>query len=171
MTRWQADLHREDLANLYLTANSCQRGTAYDDYQHFLGRLTEHMRLVGFDLVVAESRETVGMAYGAPLDRPGTFWRHFVGDLPGTIDNLTAQGQAFAVLELMVLPAYRRLGIAGRLLTTLLNRSGLKLATALVPPDNRIAHAAYRAWGWAGIGRLRLPDGPPAYDVLAIRMP
>ncbi|GAA0463241.1 hypothetical protein GCM10010361_28900 [Streptomyces olivaceiscleroticus] len=171
MTRWQADLHRAELATLHLVGNTWRHGTAYDEYRNFLTRLSEHAGLTGFDLILAENTETVGMAYGARLDRSGAFWRHFADDLPDALDVLTAQGQVFAVLELMVLPAYRRQGIARRLLSSLLDRSGSELATALVSPDNEAGHAAYLAWGWARIGRLGPPDGTSPYDVLVAQVP
>ncbi|MGW8379393.1 hypothetical protein [Streptomyces sp. ODS28] len=158
MTRWQAEAHRELMADMYVAACPAPGGTHFENRGAFLARLYRDLQQPGFDLVVADGISALGYGYGFRLRRDGTWWNGYAGELPPLLGQLTACGRVFALGELVVLPQNRRGRIATRIVESLLARSGALLATALVAPDNAAAQAACAAWGWKPIGRL-LPAG------------
>ncbi|WP_405583774.1 GNAT family N-acetyltransferase [Streptomyces sp. NBC_01190] len=163
LSRWQAEQQRDDVADVYIEAYHGPIGQEFHLRQAFLDRFDRDSRRTGFDMVAASDRATVAAAYGFQLDRSDNWWRSFTGNAPPRLEELTASGQVFAVAELMVLPAYRRQGVAGKLLDQLLLRSEATLATALVDPHSAAAGAALRALGWTYIGDVRPgPAGSPA---------
>lgn len=165
MSRWQAEQQQEAVADVFVEAYHGSPGEEFRDRQAFLRRFTADTRRPGFDMVVASERRMTGAAYGFALDRSDNHWRDLTGELPSQIEELTASGQVFALAELMVLPAFRRQGIATRLMSQLLLRSDAALVTALVPADGDAAHSALGAWGWTRVGDVR-PAGPstPAFQ-------
>ncbi|MFC5719650.1 GNAT family N-acetyltransferase [Streptomyces gamaensis] len=189
LSRWQAEQHREQLADLhvaaYATDSPCLSGrTAHaggrqpaaaapaEEPFHgraaFLRRLAGHSVRPGFDLVVADGGGVVGCAYGFPLERQSGRWRGFVGPVPEHLAELTLAGRVFAVAELMVLPRLRRRGIGRRLHDQLLAGSDAALAALVLDPDHAggaPAHAACRAWGWSPAGRFRPAERGPELEV------
>ena len=164
LSRWQADGDREELADLHVTAYEEPPGEEYRDRERFLARLAQDVQRPGFDMVAADDEdgdddEPAGVAYGYPLHRDGSWWRGFVGLLPDEVEELTASGKVFAVAELMVLPELRRRGIGGRLQERLLAAADAELAVVLLDPDNTVAQAAFRSWGWGELGELRPGTG------------
>lgn len=166
LTRWQADRHREQLADLYVAAYTTHRGNDFENRAHFLARLARDVRRPDFDLVMAQGVSSLGYGYGFRISRDGAWWRGFVGTLPGILGEFTACGQVFALAEILVLPSHRRAHVATRIVKALLGNSDAVVATALVPRDNRVAHAAFHALGWAAAGHLKHADGGALLDVL-----
>src|SRR5579884_1879738 len=120
LSRWQADANREALADLFVEAYEEPPGEEFRNRGGFLERLSDHVQRPGFDLLLAEDGPPVGCVYGFPLHRDGSWWHDFDGTLPEDIEELTASGRVFAVVELMVRPRYRRAGTATRLVSRLL---------------------------------------------------
>ena len=180
MSRWQAEQQREDVADVYVEAYHGTAGEEFSHRQDFLRRFADDARRPGFDMVVASERRMNGAAYGFRLDRADDWWREFTGSPPAQLEELTASGQVFALAELMVLPSYRRQGIATKLMNQLLLRSNAALATALVGPasddgfgssDSATAAAALAAWGWTRIGELGPGRGAAARQVWSRTLP
>ncbi|WP_327695630.1 GNAT family N-acetyltransferase [Streptomyces sp. NBC_00459] len=176
LSRWQADGDREELADLYVAAYEEPPGEEYRNRERFLARLAEDVQRPGFDMVAADDQdgdddEPAGMAYGYPLHRDGSWWRGFVGVVPDKAEELTASGKVFVVGDLMVLPEHRRRGIGSRLQERLLAAGDAELAVVLLDPDNAGARAAFRAWGWEGLGELRPGTGDAVLQVLARALP
>lgn len=166
MSRWQAEQQREAVADVYVEAYRGVPGEEFRDRQDFLRRFADSTQRPGFDMVVASERRMTGAAFGFVLDRADGWWQDFSGSLPAGLDleELTASGQVFALAELMVVPAYRRQGIATKLLDQLLLRSDAALASALAGADGGAAGSAFRAWGWTPIGDLpATPARPPLH--------
>ncbi|MBD0739023.1 GNAT family N-acetyltransferase [Streptomyces sp. CBMA29] len=158
MSRWQAEQQREAVADVYVEAYRGVPGQEFHDREDFLRRFAEATRRPGFDMIVASERRLTGVAYGYVLDRADGWWRDFTvagtdgaGPHGTDIEELTASGQVFALAELMVVPAYRRQGIATGLLDQLLLRSDAALVTVLTAPDADAVHAL-RAWEWTCLG-------------------
>ncbi|MEV0262561.1 GNAT family N-acetyltransferase [Streptomyces sp. NPDC050617] len=154
LTRWQADQQREAVADLYGAAYRGVTGQEFHDRRGFLDRFEEDVKRPGFDMVIAGGAGLAGCVYGFPPDRDGEFWKGFRGGVSHEIEELTALGRVFAIAELMVLPAFRRNGVATRLQEQLLARSTAQLVTVLVEPSNIPARTAYRSWGWTKFGEL-----------------
>jgi ribosomal protein S18 acetylase RimI-like enzyme len=57
----------------------------------------------------------------------------------------------------MVLPGFRRGGVATRLVEQLLVRTDAALVAVRVDPANEGALAALRSWGWTRLGALNAP--------------
>ncbi|MGW8376898.1 hypothetical protein [Streptomyces sp. ODS28] len=170
MTRWQADQWREELADLSLAAYSPRGLTLFDHRPGFLVRLERHLLTSGFALVIAQNAEPAGCCYGVPACREGAWWEGFAGPLPHELEMLTALGRVFEVAELMVLPEYRRAGLALRMLDMLLAETAAAVAVARVPHDDVVAREVWRAARWTRLGRFREAGGAPSDEVYVRRL-
>ncbi|MER5946599.1 hypothetical protein ABT127_11095 [Streptomyces sp. NPDC001904] len=150
LTRWQAEQQRQDVADMYVTAYRGAAGAEYSDRGGFLRRFERNVGHDGFDMTVADASGLVGCGYGYRLDRDGAWWADYPVEVSPQTEELTASGRVFALTELMVLPGYRRQGVATRLGELLLSRHSHDLVVAGVDPD--VASAGFRdllrAWGW-----------------------
>ncbi|WP_327235483.1 GNAT family N-acetyltransferase [Streptomyces sp. NBC_01317] len=163
LSRWQAEQQREDVADVYVEAYHRVHGEEFHDRQEFLRAFAEDVQRTGFDMVVASGGgKPTAHAYGFLLDRAGEWWRGLDVDVPWDIEELTVSGQVFALAELMVLPAYRRGGVATRMVEQLLLRTDAALVTLRVDPANEAAVGALRSWGWTRLGAAT----PPAAAVV-----
>lgn len=159
LNRWQAEQQREDLADLYLECSAVEPGEEYARREDFVERLVSDARHPGFDMLVAETATLVGFVFGVPVDRDGSWWDGFVGQLPGEVEQLTASGHVFALTELVVHPYVRGHGVAGQLQARLLGDHQASLGTTLVQQADHAAYAAFQSWGWQEIGEVhRAPD-------------
>ena len=82
LNRWQAEGLREDLADLYVESSVTPPGEEFRGRQEFLRRLTDGVKLPGFDMLVAEARSLTGCVFGFPVPRDGSWWEGFDGPLP-----------------------------------------------------------------------------------------
>lgn len=153
LSRWQGEQQQESLADEFIETYQRSHGTEYADRQAFLQSFNRAFSRDGFDMVVAGSGgRTAGHAYGYLIDRAGGWWRGLGSDLPWDAEELTVSGQVFALAELTVRPSFRRMGVAGRLLQQLLERTDAALAVTRVAPGNSGAAAALPSWGWERLG-------------------
>jgi len=158
LSRWQAEQQREDVADVYVEAYHRVHGEEFHDRQEFLRAFAEDVQRTGFDMVVASGGgKPAAHAYGFLLDRAGEWWRGLDEGVPWDIEELTVSGQVFALAELMVLPAYRRGGVATRMVEQLLLRTDAALVTVRVDPANEAALGALRSWGWTRLGAVTAP--------------
>ena len=162
----QAAAHTEDVQALHAEVY----GEQPDD--GFARRFQVLRRQPGFAL--AEARHggyLVGYAFGVPLRPSTSWWRHLTTPLP---DEVTTEhpGRTFALVELVVRPAWRRQGIAGALHDLILEHRPEERATLTVPPTATPAQNAFRKWGWRKIARTQDDrPGSPVSDVLVIPLP
>jgi GNAT superfamily N-acetyltransferase len=163
LSRWQADREREAVADLYVEAYRGTAGEEFHDREEYLRRLGDHVERTGFELVTASAAGVLaGSVYGYRAERTDEWWYGLHGELPPTMAELTAAGRAFVMTELMVLPSFRRRGIATRLQEHLLTPSGIALAVTLIDQDDMPARAALGSWGWESLGKITpSPDRPP----------
>jgi GNAT superfamily N-acetyltransferase len=163
LSRWQADREREAVADLYVEAYRGTAGEEFHNRQGYLRRLGEHVERTGFELVIAGAAGTlVGSVYGYRAERTDEWWHGLHGELPPGMAELTASGRVFVMTELMVLPSFRRRGIATRLQDHLLTPSGIALAVTLIDQDDVPARGALSSWGWESLGKITpTPDRPP----------
>lgn len=104
LNRWQAEGLREDLADLYVESTTTPPGEEFRGRQEFLRRLADGVKRPGFDMLVAEARSLTGCVFGVPVPRDGSWWQGFGGPLPQNLEQLTASGHVFAILETVVHP-------------------------------------------------------------------
>ncbi|MCT9079171.1 hypothetical protein [Streptomyces fulvoviolaceus] len=168
LNRWQAEGLREDLADLYVESSVTPPGDEFRGRQEFLRRLEHDVQLPGFDMLVAEAEGLTGCVSGIPVPRDGSWWQGFDGPLPQNLEQLTASGHVFAVLETVVHPHQHALGLARRLQERLLADHQSSLGVTLVDRSARSAWAAFRDWGWQEAGRIQRPPGPTALHVLVL---
>lgn len=159
LSRWQAEQQREDVADVYVEAYRRVQGEEFNDREAFLETFAEDVQRPGFDMVVGGKAGggPSAYAYGFLLDRDGEWWRGLRQDVPWDVEELTVSGQVFALAELMVLPQFRRSGVATRLVEQLLVRTEAALVTVRVDPANEAAVGALRSWGWTRLGALSAP--------------
>ncbi|GAA2125247.1 GNAT family N-acetyltransferase [Streptomyces synnematoformans] len=113
----------------------------------------------GFACVVGyEEQEPVGFAYGAPF-AAGRWWKG--SDLPTGYT-----GPSFALSELMVLPGWRKTGVAARLHDALLGRRTEPRATLLVDVTHPRVQALYESWGYEKIGEQKPFADSPVFAVM-----
>ena len=158
LNRWQAEGLREDLADLYVESSAAEPGEEFHDRQKFLHRLAYDVKLPGFDMLVAEAQSLTGCVLGFPVPRDGSWWQGFEGPLPQNLEQLTASGHVFAILETVVHPHQHAHGLARRLQERLLADHQASLGVTLVDQSDLPARAALGAWGWQEAGQiLRAP--------------
>ncbi|MFB7675381.1 GNAT family N-acetyltransferase [Kitasatospora purpeofusca] len=121
-------------------------------------------RRPGFSCVVSYAgREPTGFAYGAPLAAGREWWR-------GLLDPAPAPAVTFGVSELMVRPAWRGQGLAGRLHDALLEDRPEELVCLLAEADQPRARARCESRGYRPVGPTRPVAGSPAYTVMLRRL-
>ncbi|MEU1601828.1 GNAT family N-acetyltransferase [Micromonospora matsumotoense] len=160
----------EQLVDLYLEVHAGDGGFYSAD--RYRRQLSAHRQRAGWVLITATlGEELIGYVYGFPLAPDTRWWDGIEEPVPaGFIDE---DGQrTFAICELLVLAAWRRQGVARALHDDLLGSRQEERMTLLARPDNGPAQAAYRAWGWQTVTRLRpgWPDAP-LFDVLTYDSP
>ncbi|WP_371528046.1 hypothetical protein OG302_20130 [Streptomyces sp. NBC_01283] len=159
LTRWQAEQQREAVADVYVEAYEGDAGAEYRDRQGFLRLFESTVQRPDFDMVVADAGGLVGCLYGYRAARTGDWWEGFRGVLPPEVEERTASGRVFVLTELMVVPAYRRQGVSGRLRTLLLVRHATDLVVAVIKRDEDLGREVLRSWGWTKLGEFD-PVGP-----------
>ncbi len=128
----------------------------------FVTRTTGQAVRPGFVLVTAHSGDDwCGFSFGLPFG-VGRWW---AGALEGEAPRDVVAGGKFAVIELVVLPAARGVGLATELMTAVLDGRPEPWATLLADQEGK-ARSIYARWGWTQAGIARpAPDVPPL-DVL-----
>ncbi|MFF4503883.1 hypothetical protein [Streptomyces sp. NPDC001401] len=168
LNRWQAEGLREDLADLYVESSTTPPGEEFRGRQEFLHRLADGVKLPGFDMLVAEARSLTGCVFGIPVPRDGSWWQGFDGPLPQNLEQLTASGHVFAILETVVHPHQYARGLARRLQERLLADHQASLGVTLVDQSDRSARAGLEAWGWQEAGLVHRLPGPTTLRLLVL---
>jgi len=168
LNRWQAEGLREDLADLYVESSAASPGEEFHDRQKFLQRLADDVQLPGFDMLVAEAEALTGCVFGFPVPRDGSWWQGFDGPLPQNLEQLTASGHVFAILETVVHPHQHARGLARRLQERLLADHQASLGVTLVDQSDGSTCAAFKAWGWQEVGQVHRSPGPTAVRLLVL---
>ncbi|WP_329267262.1 hypothetical protein [Streptomyces sp. NBC_01451] len=168
LNRWQAEGLREDLADLYVESSDAESGEEFHDRQKFLQRLAEDVKLPGFDMLVAEAETLTGSVCGFSVPRDGSWWQGFDGPLPQNLEQLTASGHVFAILETVVHPHQHARGLARRMQERLLTDHQASLGVTLVDQSARWTLAVLKGWGWQDVGRIERLPGPTTFRVLVL---
>lgn len=168
LNRWQAENLREDLADLYVESSVTAPGEEFRGRQEFLRRLERDVQLPGFDMLVAEAEGLTGCVSGIPVPRDGSWWEGFDGPMPQNLEQLTASGHVFAILETLVHPHQYARGLARRLQERLLADHQASLGVTLVDQSAGSVCAAFRDWGWQEAGQIHRLPGPTALWVLVL---
>jgi ribosomal protein S18 acetylase RimI-like enzyme len=138
----------------------------------FAERFRVQRRQPGYVLAEARSGEyLIGYASGMPLRPSTSWWRNLTTRLP---EEITTEhpGRTFALVDLVVRPAWRRQHIAETLHGLILAGRPEERATLTVPPAAAAAQNAFQKWGWRKVARTRDPgSGAPVSDVLVTALP
>lgn len=138
------------------------------DFSDFADSLPRRAQAPNFRLVIArEHAGAVGFAMGHDLAAGTTWWDGALTPLPPEVTS-EYDGRTFAVIELAVLPDYRRQGYAHALHAHLLAGVRAKRATLLVLPDAIAARQAYESWSYSSIGRVQPYSQSPIYEALLL---
>jgi GNAT superfamily N-acetyltransferase len=168
LDRWGAEAIREELADLSVESYRVVPGAQFSSREEFLARLAEDVQRPGFDMMVAEAAALQGCAYGFPVGRDGAWWEGFSGALPQHLEQLTASGHVFALVEIMVHPHDRDHGLARRLQGQLLAEQHASLGAVLVQEGDHEAYGSFQSWGWQEVGEIRRPTGPPVLRAMVL---
>ncbi|MET9494732.1 GNAT family N-acetyltransferase [Streptomyces sp. NPDC006552] len=167
LTRWQAEQQREVIALVHAAA---YRSTEHRDEgrTEFLRSFEQEVRHDGFDMVVADAGELIGCAYGHRLERNEVGRTDVPAELTMRVKEFPAPGQVFVLTELLVLPAFRRQGVATRLGDLLLSRHDEDLVMTVVEENSPSAgiREVLRAWDWK-----ELPGAEPLSPAVWVRGP
>ncbi|ONI88729.1 GNAT family N-acetyltransferase [Actinosynnema sp. ALI-1.44] len=157
---------REALLSVYREVYADKLEIPFFTVDRFWERLEAYASRDGFLLVTGQLKdELVGYTLGYTLPPGARWWHGFRGDVDPQL--LEEDGKrTFAVNELMVVPAQRRLGYARALHDASLAGRPEQRATLLVRPDNIPARTAYLKWGWDKFGDLQPFDDAPMYEAL-----
>ncbi|MEV5355650.1 hypothetical protein ACIPM2_06750 [Streptomyces sp. NPDC086081] len=144
----------EELGDLYAQTSGGGPWAWNQARSAFLRRLAADLRRPGFELVIAESTELTGCAYGFPVRGDGPWWEGLDGFLPGDVLRTAASGRLFAISVILVPPRVRRenqsrpWNLARRLQRRLLTDHGAALGVMLVSRSDGRTTEALRSWGW-----------------------
>lgn len=162
----------EHLAEIYNAAYGDRWDGKYWSRDNFLrwfgGHLTSHpVRL----FVARTNGVLVGWIYGFRLP-PDTPWFDWLEQpLPDAVAAALSRGRVHVFTELVVLPVFRRRGIAsalyGQLSTTWTEAD---YATMVVLPDNHAAKRLYDRWGWRLIGLKAASGDLPAMEARVLEL-
>ncbi|RBO91350.1 GNAT family N-acetyltransferase [Nocardia puris] len=143
-------------------------GDPFDSPVQFMQRFDNYTNAAGFDLVVAFiAGEPVGQSWGWPLRQTSRWWEGLALDTPDPTFVQEDGSRTFALSEVMVCASHTGRGLGRSLHDELLRTRPEQRATLLVDPDNQLAYAAYRRWGWHRVGTLRPSwENAPTFDVL-----
>ncbi|WP_314147263.1 GNAT family N-acetyltransferase [uncultured Leifsonia sp.] len=118
------------------------------------GVWARHRARPGFDLGVAESDGRVAGIAWAYVGERGQYWTDAVtASLPDDVADRWVGGH-LEIVELIVLPEFRRHGLGTALLTALLARSSAERALLSVNDSALPARSLYRSLGWQELGPL-----------------
>jgi ribosomal protein S18 acetylase RimI-like enzyme len=140
------------------------------EFEHQRASYTGLLKRAGFRLSVARHDGLlVGFAYGAFLPEGGRWWQGMRDPLP---DGFTDESgsRTWQLVDLGVLPDYRRRGIARELTEAVLAGCGAERAVLAVEPQLEGNQRLYRSWGWRQVGSV---DAPPSsindvYDIYVL---
>ncbi len=170
VNRWLAEDMRERLADLYEDSCASAPSEAYRSRSrlNFLSRLSGDIRRPGFAMVIAESEDLAGCAFGFPVRSDGAWWLGFDGALPPSVEQLTESGAVFAITNILVRPTGRRAEVARCLQERLLADHQASLGVTLVDQDDHPALDSLRSWGWQDLGEIRRPTRSTSVAALVL---
>jgi ribosomal protein S18 acetylase RimI-like enzyme len=127
-------------------------GPAFAEWRD--GLWARHRSRDGFHLVIARSGDRVaGLAWAYVGDR-GQYWSDAVAAaIPREAADAWLGGH-LEIVELIVVPEFRRRGVGTALLSTLLDHSSADRALLSVRDSALPARSLYRSLGWTEVGRL-----------------
>lgn len=111
--------------------------------------------------------EPVGMAYGFRLAPQAVWWDQLTEPVPEDMRREDGR-RTFGLMELAVRAPWRRQGIAHLLHNTLIGGTDAERVLLNVHPDNKVAAAAYRAWGYHKVGDAHPWPGAPLHHVMLL---
>lgn len=154
LTRWQAEQQREAMANLFVACHGAGGGGR----EAFLDRFERHVQELDFDMATANTATApAGCLYGFRPERGGAIAEACRDLLPAELVAPAGAGRLFVLTELMVLPEYRRRGVATRLRDLLLSRHADDVVVVAVPHGSASAHEGVRAWSCVKLGEFTTP--------------
>jgi ribosomal protein S18 acetylase RimI-like enzyme len=132
-------------------------------------QLRWHATFVGFTGCIACEATTgrvQGIVYGFS-NQPGQWWRDRVAVALGQSRTRELLDDSFCLMELGVIRAARRQGIAEALVAALLARQPHPQALLSMQSDNKGALAFYQATGWHTVApQMSFGSGFAPYDIL-----
>jgi anti-anti-sigma factor len=153
LSRWQTEAMGEDIADLAVTSVAGTAGEAYHERREVLRRLAVSARHPGFALLVAETTELVGCAYGFPVGEGGSGQREHE-TLQKCIGRLTSCAEFVVLTQFVAHPHPRNRDIARRLQRHLLADRHSPLGVTLLHPADRAGQATFASWGWRNMGEV-----------------
>jgi GNAT superfamily N-acetyltransferase len=154
----------EQLADAYMEGYADDPDIGHSIYARdaFVERTTRQAATQGFVLITAHANDRwAGFSFGMHFPA-GRWW---AGEWEAEQPEEVLSAEKFAVIELVVLPAARGVGIATRLMAAVLADRPEPWATLLADQRGR-ARDMYDRWGWKRVGTVHpVPDVPPL-DVL-----
>ena len=126
----------------------------------------------GFRVVLAlgGTGTPLGFALGHALTPDTDWWDGLLDPVPAQV---TAEhtGRTYAMIEIAVRASHRRAGVGRTLHRALLAGRPEQRATLLSRPEAAPAQAAYAAWGYRCLGRLRPAAEGPVYLAMIRDLP
>ncbi|MFF3460584.1 GNAT family N-acetyltransferase [Streptomyces sp. NPDC002730] len=137
------------------------------DVADFLERFDRERRTPGFRITAADQDGlNVGFTYGYELQSETSWWEGFVDTKPAEAFTREDGHRTFVIMELAVLPAQRRHGLATQMHAKLLDGLQTERVTLAVRPEAEPALTLYKNLGYSLVGHSRPWDDSPLYQVL-----
>lgn len=168
LNRWRAQDRSEALADLFLQHSTPAPEEETRSRDDFRDHLAADIQRPGFTMMVAETDNLVGCAFGFPVRGDGAWWRGFRGTLPRSVSQLAVSDRVFTVSHILVRPHVQDGVLVRRLQERLLGCRQATLGVTALAAEDRAALAAFRAWGWRDLGRIRKPQAAAPLRVLGL---
>ncbi|WP_189986186.1 GNAT family N-acetyltransferase [Streptomyces capoamus] len=156
---------RADLIDVYAEVRAPLLHLPNYQVTAFGERLDRHGGEAGFQAVLAYADgHPIGYAYGNIISHGDRYWQR---TSPTPAEQYTS-GQAFALKEIGVRPAWRGTGTARRIHDALLDTRDEPYVTLMVNAaagDGKV-HDLYRAWGYEDIGHSQPSAASPILTVM-----
>jgi ribosomal protein S18 acetylase RimI-like enzyme len=141
-----------------------------EDVDEFVKGLPRRAGQPAFRSVVAMADgRAVGFAFGHQLAANTRWWQGATSPLPEPMVK-EDEGRTFAIIEIAVVAAYRRRGIAKAMHDALLAGATEERATLLVRPEATPAQTAYERWGYTRVATIRPWPEAPLYDAMLLSL-
>jgi GNAT superfamily N-acetyltransferase len=171
--RRQFSAIRPILVEIYIESYARELTNDFFSQRSFERRLDGHVTMPGWECVIGDLYDRpVGYAYGYSAPRGGSSWRGLRTKVADAVIEETGN-RTFDLCELMVIPRWRKTGIARAIHDELVAHRQEERASLLVDRQHSRVRALYERWGYRWVGELVPTADAPVFDamVLPLRQP
>jgi ribosomal protein S18 acetylase RimI-like enzyme len=162
---------RRTLVDVYLESYPTDDlASEFYSRRSFEGRLDGHVKMRGWECVIGYARgEAAGYAYGYSAPPGGSSWHGLRTQAGRSVLEETGR-RTFDLGELMVLPPWRKTGIARAIHDELMAYRPEERASLFVDQRHVRVRALYERWGYRWVGEVVPTVDSPVFDAMILQI-